>query len=86
MFLFLILINYGNNNFDEKSSQCIELFNKYKVHYFDINYFLKLEKYKNIDISKMFRDSVHTTDYGSEIYAKLLSIMEESFTWLYRFT
>lgn len=70
--LFLMLMNNNDENYEEKNKIRSDLCNKYDLNYFDMYKHIMKDKYNNIDINKMFRDGIHTTDYGGDIYARIL--------------
>lgn len=70
--IFLIFINNTKPDQFEKCVEYKKLLDTYNSHYLDIHECLMLEKYYDVDYSKIFRDTVHLTDYGSDIYAKII--------------
>lgn len=75
--VFLIMCNNVMSNQFAHIDQCKKyklMLEKYKTNYLDMYQLLTNDKkYSDINIQKMFRDLVHTTEYGSEVYAQLIS-------------
>jgi len=65
--IFLFLPFKGNSNKDKFYLFCKSVLKKRKIFFIDVN-----TELCTCDIDKILRDSIHTTEYGSNLYSKII--------------